>query len=165
MVYLEIDSRELVPCSQICVVAYEVPPYTDGCLCLREGDGSSEVGVLLLVEILMIPRVMLGMIVAQEEVGIERVIESVHVYADGIAEDWHVDIGRGIEHEVLRHLSCETVVGRGIIVEDRAKCLGELSANIRALLVILLVKELIYADIVCDIRLEACGHILVKAFE
>ena len=42
--------------------------------------------VLLLVEILMIPRVMLGMIVAQEEVGIERVIESVHVYADGIAE-------------------------------------------------------------------------------
>ena len=44
MVYLEIGSRELVPCSQICVVAYEVPPYTDGCLCLREGDGSSEVG-------------------------------------------------------------------------------------------------------------------------
>ena len=50
-------------------------------------------------------------------------------------------------------------------MEDRAKCLGELSANIRAMLVILLVKELIYADIVCDIRLEACGHILVEAFE
>ena len=70
--------------------------------------------------------------------------KAIHIHTNRITQDRHIDISSSIKSEIILHvlfITMKTIACPCVIMEDRAKCLSELSTYIEIVLRMILISE------------------------